>query len=100
MWHLVVFKCGQSSLYMGGRWGSWVVISMHGWLLPFMGGPFHAWAVVSVHRWSSLNMGDQVHVWVVLGIGQVIVACGVFVLCLSRDKIWKDGLTVFYKKEQ
>ena len=44
-------------------------------------------------------MGNQLHMWVVLGVGGVVIVHGVLVLCLSWDKMWKDVLTMFYKKK-
>ena len=75
--------CGRSSLYMGGCWGLWVVVSVHGWLLPCMGGCFHVWVVVSMHRQLFLNVGDCLHSWV------LVFICGwSFLYVGSRFWMW------------
>ena len=103
---------GQSLLCVDGCFCAWTVVSVHRQSFLNVGNCSCLWALVFIcgqlflymggHCECGqlfLNVGDWLHMWVVLGIGGVIVACGVLVLCLSWDKIWKEVLTVFYKKE-
>ena len=68
--HLVVFKCGQLSSYMGAHFCMCVVVFMYRQ-------PFWCVGSCSKHGWSFACVSSWLHAWVVVGVSGIVVAHGV-----------------------